>query len=439
MTYGNTRRKAEVIFEGRLDLEPNILNQVAWISTKALQSSVDLLSSLNKKTSTEFVFAETRLTAATRIVSKFDFSTFSKHWATTETRFGSYFRTTNSALTMAIRFSQGVAADVAYTRLNTYPNTNLNDRELDDFEDWRTNFKLYIKAKRTDLNEWSIESLWRDSESLQTAIEAELELALKSSGDLFHNYFSKHRGNGKSYGDPNPTGDHIVDDPIGAFIEECGNFAWEKQHYDRLSDLFNPDECSDEILDEKLVELRKLSSKRFRIRNSLQSLEDEVVDICLGVDLDPKPVHLIVQAVEHNESTFNEHLPNAIALLKTAKGKLRLSKGALPPGKRTKTKTILEKKGKAKAPKKRGRKVKNVIAETDDEKKVLNLHFDQDKSAAIIAQDAFGDIDKQGYVQTIINRLSARKKRKKEREKRAISQNPDLSNSVKAIAEIILG
>jgi hypothetical protein len=400
MNYGNMRRKAEVNFEAGVDLEPNTLNQVAWISTKALQSSVDLLSSLSKKTSTEFIFAETRLTAATRIVSNFDSRTFSKHWAKTETRFGCYFRTTNSALAMAIRFSQGLAADVAYTRLDTYPNTNLDDRELDDFEDWRRNFQFYIKAKRTDLSEWTIESLWRDSESLQTAIETELELALKSSGNLFHNYFSKHRGNGKSYGDPNPSGNQIVNDPIGAFIEECDNFAWTTHHYERLSDSVNPDAYCDKILDEKLVEIDKLSRKRFRIRNSLQSLEDEVVDICVGVDLDPRPVHLVVQAVEHNVTTFNEHLPNAIALLKTAKAKLRVQKlpGKTPP-----------------QPSRRaGRKRRTTL--TTEEKKIKNAWGDGSKYSTYSECDNALGLDR-GTSKTTLDRLRKLEKRKDERTK----------------------
>ena len=68
-----------------------------------------------------------------------------------------------------------------------------------------------------------------------------------------------------------------------------------------------------------------------------------------------------------------------------------------------------------------GRKPIYKAIQTPEEKRVWGLHFNQGKSAAIIASDLFEDIEKQDYVQQIINRVRTRKKRIEKREKPNVS------------------
>lgn len=113
--------------------------------------------------------------------------------------------------------------------------------------------------------------------------------------------FSDHRGNGKSYGDANPSGDITVDDPVGWFLAECELWVNTNQVIGLLSEHLGNEQLDN---DKTIEEILKLRRQLCRIRNSLQSLQDEAAEVCLANSEDPKPLFNIVRASEQATGKF---------------------------------------------------------------------------------------------------------------------------------------
>ncbi len=131
--------------------------------------------------------------------------------------------------------------------------------------------------------------------------------------------FSDYRGSGPSYADPSPTGEHQAPESVTAFI-------WESQKYLRLQDeeseklratdwgLLTDDEVA-----QRWQQVFDLQGQRWRVRNSLQSLVDDVAEIVAGSGGNPEAVVAVVMATEHDESQFAERWQQASPVLRAAR------------------------------------------------------------------------------------------------------------------------
>ena len=139
--------------------------------------------------------------------------------------------------------------------------------------------------------------------------------AVSASSVDDHEYFSDHRGTGPSYGDPSPSGEHWEPDPVNAFLSECQKFV----NLRRTESLLprSIDSLGDELLSEHTQQILDSQSNRFRIRNSLQSLQDDVATEVIKIGRDPAPIYAIVMSAEQDASKFFEHWRTVNPLLKT--------------------------------------------------------------------------------------------------------------------------
>lgn len=135
--------------------------------------------------------------------------------------------------------------------------------------------------------------------------------------------FSDYRGSGPSYADPNPTEDHRVTEPVAAFI-------WESQKYLRLQDEEAGKLCAtdwDLLTDDEVVQrwqqVDDLQGQRWRVRNSLQSLVDEVAELVAASGGNPEAVIAVVMATEHDESQFTQRWQEAAPVLRAARHRRR--------------------------------------------------------------------------------------------------------------------
>lgn len=128
-------------------------------------------------------------------------------------------------------------------------------------------------------------------------------------------YFSDHRGSGASYGDPNPENAHYEPDPLGAFIRECERYVWllqaEQLHSQSLAFI------EEGLVDDRLDKLLKHQSDRGAVRNSLQSLADDVAAIVVSVGKDPSAIYSIVKSAAHDVSKFHDNWRIVYPLLST--------------------------------------------------------------------------------------------------------------------------
>ncbi|MEM6978767.1 MAG: hypothetical protein AAF539_03800 [Planctomycetota bacterium] len=130
-------------------------------------------------------------------------------------------------------------------------------------------------------------------------------------------YFSDHRGSGPSYGDPNPSGKHFEQDPVGAFLKECQKFVNLRQSEMLLSQ--SMDSLSEESLSARAEQILETQSNCFRVRNSLQSLADDVASEVIRAGKDPSPIYGIVMSAEQDANKFFEHWRVVNPLLKTVR------------------------------------------------------------------------------------------------------------------------
>ena len=135
--------------------------------------------------------------------------------------------------------------------------------------------------------------------------------------------FSDYRGSGPSYADPNPADDHRVTEPVAAFI-------WESQKYLRLqheeADKLRAtdwDLLTDDQVAQRWQQVDDLRGQRWRVRNSLQSLVDEVAELVAESGGNPEAAIAVVMATEHDESQFAQRWQEAAPVLRASRHRRR--------------------------------------------------------------------------------------------------------------------
>ncbi|QDV44985.1 hypothetical protein Enr13x_48580 [Stieleria neptunia] len=141
------------------------------------------------------------------------------------------------------------------------------------------------------------------------------------SSDDRSSYFSDHRGSGASYADPNPTGEYREVDPVSAFLVECEKFIDLRQQEIAKDRSTNWEILSDEAFEIATDVVSEFGRSRRRVRNSLQSLADDVAAIVESVGKPSEPIYGIVMAAEHDVNQFFERWRVVNPLLRAVRRK----------------------------------------------------------------------------------------------------------------------
>lgn len=223
--------------------------------------------------------------------------------------------------------------------------------------------------------------------------------------------FNKHRGRGPSFGDPNPPENlPALADPIGAFLEELDEWTDAENSFNKIAI------GKGDLSDSDAWELMAQKNKKFSVRNSLQSMADDVATLIIEAGEDPKIFFELVHCVGRAAPKVRELKISVVAVLRATKVKLASNRKKqseansqsvveVSDGKTTGRRTAKQKAG--------GRNPKLKL--TSEEKQVKELWNDgKGKFTRHNQLDDYLDQDA-GYVKKLLDNIKRWERRKRER------------------------
>lgn len=185
MTYAGQLRVADSEIETHLQLCGSELERWAWLITKQLESATAvLIVARDSRTAEQFVAHVCYMHACRHRLQMM--SSGREHlamWPRSHAIFGQYHMGGTSAIDVAMKFAAGLWAEIETARLWSYPRCSVEDRELGNLTEWRSELWKWLTTNRPELTEWPLWSVHQERDRLRAAIADEFRKAMAKAGE----------------------------------------------------------------------------------------------------------------------------------------------------------------------------------------------------------------------------------------------------------------